>query len=71
MLDVIIFVKCNVVTNYLVRTCATLDVVVSGIMILNRAKDVHSAVVDSFVLRMEEVVVVVEKKKTLPTKGRA
>lgn len=71
MLDVIIFVKCNVVTNYLVRMCATLDVVVSGIMILNRATDVHSAVVDSFVLRMEEVVVVVKKKKTLPTKGRA
>ena len=69
MLDAIIFVKCNVVTSYLVRTCATLDVAAFGIMILKRVMDVHSADVDSFVLRMEEVVVVV--KKDSPTKGRA
>lgn len=68
--------NCNARCDYICKIQCGYDVsckdvcnsglVAFGIMILNRVMDVHSADVDSFVLRMEEVVVVV--KKTLPLK---
>lgn len=61
-----IFAKYNVVMRYHVKTCATLAVAEFGITTLNRVMDVHSADVDSFVLEMEEVVVVDKEKRTLP-----